>query len=162
MSLYAKALESLDIAVSLATSQPALVQRTLTNLRQSILRDRAEANRRRLDRETDESRRQALLETARLQAKKAKINFIQHLPRDVLVCIAEQGLAVKMAMVCREWRDVVCSQPSLWKSLTVGRGRSIAKAKLWMERSKGRILELRIEQGFDSLTKDQVSFPRSA
>ena len=62
-----------------------------------------------------------------------------------------------MAMVCRDWREVLCSQPSLWKSLSVGKGRSIEKAKCWMERSKGRIMNLRIEEGFDALAKSEVS-----
>ncbi len=164
MGMYTQALESLDHAVSLSTTQPGSVQTTLSNLRTSILHDRSEANRRRLDRETDEGRRQALLEAARKQAKKAKINYVQHLPPDVLVCIAEQGLAVKMGMVCRHWREVVCSSSGLWGSLTVGKGRPVAKARLWVERSGGRIRELRVEEGFDERIRGQVRplFPASS
>ena len=155
MGLYARALESLDAAVSLAVRDPSS-QSVLTQLRTSILRDRSKANLRRLEGETDESRRQEILKAARLKAKKATINYIHRLPRDVLICIAEKGgLALKMGMVCREWREVVGSQPGLWSCLTLGKGKSVAKAKLWKERSNGRILELRIEQGFDVAGKGE-------
>ena len=149
MGLYARAMESLDTAISLAGRMPSS-QSVLTQLRTSILRDRVRANLRRLESETDESRRQEILDAARLRAKKATTNYIHRLPSDVLLCIAEEGgLAVKMGMVCRDWREVVCSQPGLWSCLIVDNSKSMAKAKLWVERSNGMILELRIEQGFD-------------
>lgn len=156
MKSYAAALEALDKAVSLAPPQPPSVRQTLTKLYALILDDRSDTNRRRLARETDDARRQALLDAARSQAKKAKSNYIHLLPRDVLVSIAEQGVAVKMGMVCKKWREVVCSQPGLWNTLSIGKGRAVAKAKIWMERSQGRIKQLKIEEGFDASCRTQL------
>ena len=81
------------------------------------------------------------------------MSFVHVLPRDVLVNIAEHGIAAKMAMVCKEWRQVVTSQPGLWTTLTIGKGRAVAKAKIWVERSKGRIRILSIEEGFDAVNR---------
>lgn len=56
----------------------------------------------------------------------------------------DQTSVLTLAHVCRHWRHVVCSNPSLWRSLVLGRSRPHAKAKLWLERSKGIIHELRV------------------
>lgn len=157
MNMYAAALSALETAVSLAVNQDQSTTETLTRLRQSILRDRSRTNRRRLARETDEHRRQTLIETARRQALKAKSNYIHLLPRDVLMCIADQGVAVRMGMVCKDWRESVCSQPGLWSCLTFGMGRSVMKARMWMERSQGWIRELTFTADFDvSKTEELV------
>ena len=154
MGMYGRAKEAADEAMSkldkVAPSSEHKYRQSIITLRGNIAKERQDAVVRRLAKEEDEDRRQTLIQAARLAATKAKTNYIHLLPRDVLINIAEHGLAVKMATVCRDWRASVTSQAGLWERLTVGGKRPVAKAKLWMERSRGRIIELKVESSFDA------------
>ncbi|WRT64196.1 uncharacterized protein IL334_001125 [Kwoniella shivajii] len=95
------------------------------------------------------------IEAARIVAKKAKINFINRLSPDVLINIAEAGLiddpgfVVKMAGVCRNWRNILLNTGSLWSTLILGKKRVVERAKFYLERNKGNIKELIVKEEFE-------------
>lgn len=76
------------------------------------------------------------------RARKQRTNYTHLLNEDVLVCIAEQGLAadpdmgLRMAGVCKAWRSAALSYPPLWRRLVLSRRRPMAKLSLFLERGK--------------------------
>ena len=59
------------------------------------------------------------------------------------------------ASVCSTWRSVALTSPSLWSTLVLTRKHPSKKAKLWIQRSGGRILDLRFVEGCISDLKVQ-------
>ena len=57
---------------------------------------------------------------------------------------SDPSALITLLHVSRSWRDVVWSTSALWHTLVVARYRPGEKVKLWVERSKGRIRELRV------------------
>jgi len=169
MGLYAKALSSLKEAWNLVKPDPLASwdqQKKYTQARERItrLRERiVEARRlggelqakREMEAEDKLQAEQLAKEKAELAKKKATINFTHLLSGDNLIMIARHGLmddpmfGLRMAHVCREWRDVMTNQPSLWSSLVLGAKRPVRHASTWIKHSKGRITELHFVDDFD-------------
>ena len=51
---------------------------------------------------------------------------------------------ISLSHVCRDWRRVVVEMPALWSHLFLSHRKPVAKAKLWRERSKGKIKVLTV------------------
>ncbi|ORY23194.1 hypothetical protein BCR39DRAFT_549712 [Naematelia encephala] len=117
-------------------------EKVLNSLSDRITRARREAQQRRLAHIATAEERDAELERQRLAALKSKKNYIQMLPRDVLLLVAQMGLrespgfGVKMGLVCKEWRDLVHNTPGLWTELRLGKGSALSKAEFWLKRAR--------------------------
>ncbi|KAK0187903.1 hypothetical protein F5146DRAFT_1226277 [Armillaria mellea] len=61
-----------------------------------------------------------------------------------LVISNDATLVLAISAVCRSWRDVARSAPALWRTLVLTHRHPVRKTKVWLERSKGRIRELRL------------------
>ncbi|KAK0201820.1 hypothetical protein DFS33DRAFT_1350310 [Desarmillaria ectypa] len=59
-----------------------------------------------------------------------------------LVVSHDATLVLAISAVCRSWRDVARSTPTLWSILALTNRSPVRKTKVWLERSKGRIREL--------------------
>jgi F-box/TPR repeat protein Pof3 len=57
---------------------------------------------------------------------------------------SDPSALITLLHVSRSWRNIVWSTSTLWHTLVVTRYRPGEKVKLWVERSKGRIRELRV------------------
>lgn len=69
---------------------------------------------------------------------------------------SDPSALITLLHVSRSWRNVVWSTSTLWHTLVVARYRPGEKIKLWVERSKGRIRELRVlRSAFESHWDDQ-------
>ncbi|OCF30320.1 hypothetical protein I316_08040 [Kwoniella heveanensis BCC8398] len=139
---------------SASRTKAARIQQTLQRLnryRTDLLYAQDEAEKR-VARNSAEDK--ARLEQAKLQAKRSRMNFINRLSADVIITIAEQGLAdhpgfaVKMAAVCKGWRDILLNQGSLWNKLVLGKTKPMERAKWCLNRTKGNIKELKITRDF--------------
>jgi F-box/TPR repeat protein Pof3 len=60
---------------------------------------------------------------------------------------SDHSLVLTVAGVCNTWRSVVLDNPSFWSTLVLTKKRPAKKAKLWIQRSGGRILHLKFVQG---------------
>ena len=126
------------------------------------------------EQEEEASRETRAIETAVEKAKRLEAqaqralylrttNFIQVLPREVLVLIADHAsednasFPVRMAGVSKEWRDVMLSRPSLWSTLVLSKPRPTIKVKVWLDRSNERLREVRFDQHFKSGHVDGVT-----
>lgn len=57
---------------------------------------------------------------------------------------------ITLLHICTHWRQVVWGSPGLWRTLVLSKSHADKKAELWLERSKGRIRELRVLSDYDS------------
>jgi len=74
---------------------------------------------------------------------------VSSLPIEILLMVFELSRRpVVISHVCRRWREVALSQPTLWRSLVLaGPGKKASrKVKTWYKRSRGRIVELSIHK----------------
>jgi len=60
---------------------------------------------------------------------------------------SDHALVQTVASVCNAWRSVVMGSPSFWSTLVLAKRHPAKKAKLWIQRSGGRITDLRFVQG---------------
>ena len=163
MRQFFKALAALDKASTLLTRIPssdiAKHRQTITTLRERIEAEQKEHSTRIIN----EQKLTATQIRARADAyAKRNTNFIHLLSRDIIMSICEAGLkkddyfALTMAMVCRSWREAVISQPGLWKRLSLGKKKPVQKTETWLDRSKGRVVELVFESDFDESKELEV------
>jgi len=59
----------------------------------------------------------------------------------------DHTFVLTIAGVCNAWRSVTLTSPSFWSTLVLTKKRPAKKANLWIERSGGRILDLRFAEG---------------
>ncbi|KDQ62446.1 hypothetical protein JAAARDRAFT_149341 [Jaapia argillacea MUCL 33604] len=65
--------------------------------------------------------------------------------------VAEDAVQVlTLSQVSRRWRDIAVSTPALWDALVLSQRNPVRKAKVWKERSKGRIRVLSLRSGLES------------
>ncbi|VDC00670.1 unnamed protein product [Peniophora sp. CBMAI 1063] len=102
------------------------------------------------------SRRTTLLELqsavteAQEEAKRASTNHISKLPVELLSLVFQYvsntpAYPARLTHVCTHWRSVALTTPSLWHTLHLSKPpavRAAAKAKAWIERSRGNITSL--------------------
>ncbi|PPQ69111.1 hypothetical protein CVT25_004608 [Psilocybe cyanescens] len=93
------------------------------------------------------------VEAAKLETERRRRLFTDHmgkLPIELFSEIAKMVIQdnkttpITLSHVSRHWRDVVHNLPQLWDNLILTRRRPMQKAKVWVERSKGKIKELSI------------------
>lgn len=60
---------------------------------------------------------------------------------------SDHSLVLTVASVCNAWRSVVLASPSFWSTLVLTKKYPAKKARLWIQRSGGQILNLRFVQG---------------
>lgn len=60
---------------------------------------------------------------------------------------SDHPFVLTIAGVCNAWRSFVLGSPSLWSTLVLTKKRPAKKVKLWIQRSAGRILDLKFVQG---------------
>ncbi|KAK4688004.1 hypothetical protein P7C73_g2114, partial [Tremellales sp. Uapishka_1] len=102
----------------------------------------------------EDERKRVEMETRKIAYEKSKINYVDMLSADVIRCIAEMGrvwqpdIVLRMSHVNQMWRGVMLDQPSMWSNLVIGKKRPISTAQIWKERSKGRILEITLDESF--------------
>ena len=75
-----------------------------------------------------------------------------------LIVDSDHTLVLTVASVCNAWRSVALASPSLWSTLVLTKKRPAKKAKLWIQRSGGQILELKFVEGCLSDPKLHQSF----
>lgn len=102
------------------------------------------------------SRRTTLLELqsavthAQEEAIRASTNYISKLPVELLSLIFQYvsdtpAYPARLTHVCTHWRSVALAMPSLWHTLYLSKtpaAKAAAKAKAWIERSRGNITSL--------------------
>jgi len=59
----------------------------------------------------------------------------------------DHAFVLTVAGVCNAWRSVALTSPSFWSTLVLTKKRPAKKANLWIQRSGGRILDLRFLEG---------------
>lgn len=64
-----------------------------------------------------------------------------------LLVDSDHSLVLTIAGVCNTWRSVALARPSFWSTLVLTKKRPTKKAKVWIQRSGGRILNLKFVQG---------------
>ena len=62
----------------------------------------------------------------------------------------DHAFVLTVASVCNTWRSVTLTTPSLWSTLVLAKRRPTRKAELWIQRSGGRILDLKFVEGCQS------------
>ena len=114
-----------------------------------------------LDRLSEENteRRESLLSlqadilNAQRQTVSRRSDQFRKLPVEIFGEIAgmvvqqDPSLLLPLSHVSKQWRYVVRNHSALWSVLVLNRRRPKEKATLWVERSKGAIKELRVQQG---------------
>ena len=75
-----------------------------------------------------------------------------------LLVNSDHALVVAVSGVCSTWRSVALTSPSLWSTLVLTKKYPAKKAKLWIRRSGGRILDLKFVEGCLSDPKLYQSF----
>ncbi|KAF9651431.1 hypothetical protein BDM02DRAFT_3163013 [Thelephora ganbajun] len=75
-----------------------------------------------------------------------------------LLVDSDHASVLTVASVCNTWRSVALASPSFWATLVLTKKRPVKKAKLWIQRSGGRILDLRFLEGCLSDPKLYQSF----
>ena len=64
-----------------------------------------------------------------------------------LLVDSDHAFVVTLASVCNTWRSVALASPPFWSTLVLTKKHPAKKARLWIQRSGGRILDLRFVQG---------------
>jgi len=96
--------------------------------------------------QADVQRLQAALEDQRIRS----IDHIGKLPIEIFGEIAmiliedDHTSLITLLHVCKHWRDVIQDHPRFWCKLVLTKRRPKAKAKLWIEKSKGRVRDLTV------------------
>jgi len=67
-----------------------------------------------------------------------------------LLIDSDHAFVLTIASVSNAWRSVALASPSLWSTLVLTKKHPTKKAKLWIQRSGGRILDLRFVEGCPS------------
>ena len=83
---------------------------------------------------------------------------IAEIPVELLLMVFELAARpVILSHVCRRWREVALSQPTLWRSLvlTGQPKKALRKAREWRKRSGGRIAELTIRKSLGEIILPQ-------
>jgi len=150
MHMYDASDRSITTASTLATDET--MRKTLKDLRAKnvALRERHEASMSPEERTRQEA------------AAKRRMCFTHLLPHDVLIMIAEAGLAtdpdfaLRMAGVCSDWRRTMLSYSSLWTRLRVPKRRPVQKIELWMDRNRGALRELSVTNNLLELHRESV------
>ncbi|KZV73799.1 hypothetical protein PENSPDRAFT_602364 [Peniophora sp. CONT] len=118
------------------------------------------------------SRRSTLLELqsavtlAHEEAVRASTNHIMKLPVELLGLVFQyvsEGPAypARLTHVCTHWRSVALAMPSLWHTLYLSRpppSKAAAKAKAWIERSRGNVISLVFGHSLASTIFGAMSF----
>lgn len=162
MKAYDHAFKAINKAVDIGPtqSQNERQYKAIQELRATIIIQKAEADRLRAANDEAEAQRQAI---ARQAAKKARINYTHLLSRDILLTIAEQGTVdhpgfiFRMAGVCKSWRETLLNQPSLWNTIVLGKKRPDQKVTLFIERSRGRIREVKITRQLETALAEKIA-----
>ncbi|KAK8865973.1 hypothetical protein IAR55_001122 [Kwoniella newhampshirensis] len=158
---YDMALTMIQRAVELGPTQAQnqTLYTTLQRLRSRIIVEKDNYDRAKAAKDEGERLRQ---EATREAARRSRVNYIQRLSPDVLLSIAEHGMAdypgfvSKMAGVCRLWRGILVNQKSLWNKLVLGKKRVMEKVKVYTERTEGLFMEIVITDAFDTSKTDEV------
>ncbi|KAI9464935.1 hypothetical protein BJY52DRAFT_743963 [Lactarius psammicola] len=100
-----------------------------------------------------EDRRRELTDLRRLLEAQTKCP-VSGMPVELLLMIF--GLSsnpVVISHVCRRWREVALSQPTLWRSLVLAAPakKALLKVQEWHKRSRGRITELSIHESLATI-----------
>ncbi|WVQ82776.1 hypothetical protein IAT38_004908 [Cryptococcus sp. DSM 104549] len=165
LHLYALALAAVRQAVALGPKQADNERqfKAIQELRATITMKKTLADKQRAVNDEAEAARQK--EERRL-AVKARINYTHLLSRDILLTIAEQGMAddpgfiFRMGSVCREWRAAIVGQSSLWGTLVLGRknpSKLRKKVQLYKERARGRLTEVKIMDDLGIMTAQEIA-----
>lgn len=162
MKAYDHAFKAINKAVDIGPtrSQNERQYKAIQQLRATIIIQKTEADRLRAANDEAEAQRQAI---ARQAAKKARINYTHLLSRDILLTIAEQGMVdhpgfiFRMAGVCKSWRETLLNQPGLWNTIVLGKKRVDQKVTLFIERSRGRIREVKINCHLDQFLAEKIA-----
>lgn len=64
-----------------------------------------------------------------------------------LLVDSDPAFVLTLASVCNTWRSVALASPSFWSTLVLTKKHPTKKARLWIQRSGGRILDLKFVQG---------------
>ncbi|ODN84547.1 hypothetical protein L202_00477 [Cryptococcus amylolentus CBS 6039] len=162
MKAYDPALVAVKKAVELGPTQAQNDRqfRAVQELRASITIAKSEKDRSKAANDKAEAAKQA---AERHAARKARINYTHLLSRDIVLTIAESGMVenpnfvFRMAGVCRQWRDILVGQQGLWGTLVLGKKRMDKKTEVYIERSGGRIREIRISAILNSQLAGTIS-----
>lgn len=162
MKAYDYAFKAISKAVDIGPtqSQNERQYKAIQQLRATIIIQKTEADRLRAANDEAEAQRQAI---ARQAAKKARINYTHLLSRDILLTIAEQGMVdhpgfiFRMAGVCKSWRETLLNQPGLWNTIVLGKKRPDQKVNLFIERSRGRIREVKITRQLETVLVEKIA-----
>ncbi|WVW82361.1 hypothetical protein I302_104368 [Kwoniella bestiolae CBS 10118] len=134
-------------------TQDERIYKSLQRYRSDLIFAQHENEQRRAAQSAEERRK---IELGRAMAKKVKMNFINMLSPDVIINIAEagssnsgMGFIIRMAGVCRTWRNILLNTGSLWSTLTLGKKRVIERVRYILERSKNKVKEIIIRDDFD-------------
>ncbi|PCH33940.1 hypothetical protein WOLCODRAFT_130080 [Wolfiporia cocos MD-104 SS10] len=118
----------------------------------ALERVRREDSKRR--RELDALRQQIVQGIDQARARESVISYhFGNLPFEVastiftLVLTDDHTHAVVLAQVCKNWRTAVLHNSRLWSTLVLSHKKPARKAKLWRQRSHGRITELKLLPG---------------
>lgn len=85
--------------------------------------------------------------------RKRFTNHLGKLPVEVFVEIArmlvdeDHSSLLSLIQVCKYWRKVIEVNPCLWRKLVLTKRRPKLKAKIWIERSEGKLKELVVQKG---------------
>ncbi|WVQ70880.1 hypothetical protein IAR50_000405 [Cryptococcus sp. DSM 104548] len=162
MKAYDPALVAVKKAVELGPTQAQNDRqfRAIQELRASITIQKTEHDRFKAANDKAEAAKQT---AERHAARKAKINYTHLLSRDVVLTIAEAGMVenpnfiFRMTGVCRQWRDILVGQQGLWGTLVLGKKRMDKKTEVYIERSGGRIREIRVGAVLDTQLAGKIS-----
>ncbi|KAF8271932.1 hypothetical protein EI94DRAFT_445392 [Lactarius quietus] len=111
-----------------------------------------------------EARRRELMDL-RLHLEEQTKCPVSAMPVELLLIIFRLSRnPVILSHVCRRWREVALSQPTLWCSLVLvaPAKKALLKVREWHKRSRGRIMELNIRQSLAALifpSKDDSRHP---
>ncbi|KAF9013221.1 hypothetical protein BDQ17DRAFT_1231550 [Cyathus striatus] len=65
---------------------------------------------------------------------------------------------IPLLHICKSWRNTIINVPSLWHTLVLNKRRLKDKAKLWVQRSNGRIRNLKVSAAASVNVQDWWSF----
>ncbi|WVF70505.1 hypothetical protein IAT40_005295 [Kwoniella sp. CBS 6097] len=159
-SSSASSLSASSSSTSNARARSQQILERLNKYRSDLLYAQDEAEKRVSRRSAEDKAR---IEADKIQAKRSMMNFINRLSADVIITIAEHGLvehpgfAVKMAAVCKSWRNILLNQGSLWNKLVLGKKKPVERIKWCLERTRGNIKELKIASDFEHVWTYEVA-----
>lgn len=138
---YARAARAF-LASNNADSAQKMVSMSLARLKETEVERQATL----LALQADVHRLQAALEDQRIRS----IDHIGKLPIEIFGEIAmmlieeDHTNLITLLHICKHWRNVIEDHPRFWCNLVLTKRRPKAKAKLWIERSNGRVKDLTV------------------